>query len=122
MFAPYIPFAVLIVWGFIRWVMLSLDATNGLESQSREQINRLFVILWVGFNAATAIGGFCVARHAWLHWPQPIPPLLTMFAAAVWFGLFFVSCVIVINALIRRGAFGDPEGRLSSTPSSPIHD
>ncbi len=123
MFAPYIPFALLIAWVFARWVMLSLDATDGLENQSREQIKRLFVILWVGFNAATAIGGFCGARHAWLHWPQPLPPLLTMFAAALWFGLFFVSSAMLVKALIQRGAFGDPEGRFPQTPSSsPIHD
>jgi len=122
MFAVYIPLALMFVWIFIRWVMLSLDATNGLENQSREQINRLFAALWVAFNVATAVGGVIGVRAAWLHWPQPLPPLLTMFTAAAWFGLFFVSSVILVNALILRGAFGDPEGRLSSPPTSPIHD
>jgi hypothetical protein len=121
MSAVYIPFAVLIAWLFVRWAMLSLDATNGIQDGRTAQ--RLFVMLWIAFNAATAIGGFFGARHAWLHWPQPIPPLLTMFGAAVWTGLFFVSSAMLVKALIRRGGFGDPEGRLSQpSSSSPIHD
>jgi hypothetical protein len=121
MFAVYIPLALMFVWVFARWVRLSLDATNGSASESNEEIKRLFVILWAAFNVATAVGGVIGLRAAWLHLPQPVPPLLTMFTAALWFGLFFVSSAMLVKALIRRGAFGDPECRLSQ-PSSPSSD
>lgn len=113
--AIYAPLALMFAWAFFRWALLVLDATNGLNGRVTR---RLYTGLWVAFNLTTCVTGILILRGAWSHLPQPIPPLLTIFTAAVWWGLFFLSSGMLIKALIHRGGFGDPEGRLSQ-PLSP---
>jgi tellurite resistance protein TehA-like permease len=114
MFAVYIPLALMFAWVFARWVMLSLDATNGI--QDARTINRLYVVLWMAFNLATFVTAVIGVRAAW-HLPQPLPPIATMFAAALWGGVLLISSLILLNELNKRGAFGDPDSSQSSSPS-----
>jgi len=114
----YAPLALMFVWIFFRFAVLSLDATNGLNDPDGRITRRLYTGLWAAFNLTTCALGIALLRSGWTHLPQPIPPLLTLFTAAVWWGLFFISSGMLIKALIRRGGFDDPEGRLSK-PLSP---
>lgn len=116
----YAPLALMIAWAFFRWAVLSLDATNGLQDHDGRITRRFYTGLWVAFNLTTSVIGIVLIRGGW-KLPQPIPPLVILFTAALWWGLFFISSGMLVKALIRRGGFGDPEGRLSQ-PLSPSQD
>jgi len=81
---------------------------------------RLFVIAWIAFNLATCGGAVVTVRAAWKHLPEPLPQLVQLFMAPLWFGLLLVSGLSLVKALIARGAFDAGEAAESdSQPSTP---